>query len=119
VTCSSTGAIGFSTASASSGGFHAIHHSAEHLDWLRRPPRAPIDTIYTMGLINLRRSCWVSPIQTLALLVAFRGIWAIYIHSKRTPALRPPAPADAARLSCTIGTTTATATPAITPISRP
>src|SRR5262245_60832123 len=33
--------------------FHSIHHSAEHLDWLAAHREHPVDTIYTMGLINL------------------------------------------------------------------
>ena len=61
--------------------FHAIHHSAEHLDWLAAHREHPIDTIYTMTLINLPAFILGFPLQTLALLIAFRGIWAIYIHS--------------------------------------
>jgi len=61
--------------------FHCIHHSAEHLDWLAAHREHPIDTIYTMGLINLPAFALGFPIQTLSALIAFRGIWAIYIHS--------------------------------------
>lgn len=61
--------------------FHSIHHSAEHLDWLAAHREHPIDTIYTMGLINLPPFVLGFELQTLALLIAFRGIWAIYIHS--------------------------------------
>lgn len=61
--------------------FHSIHHSAEHLDWLAAHREHPIDTVYTMGLINLPVFILGFPLQTLALLIAFRGIWAIYIHS--------------------------------------
>lgn len=61
--------------------FHAIHHSAEHLDWLAAHREHPIDTVYTMGLINLPVFILGFPIETLAGLIAFRGIWAIYIHS--------------------------------------
>jgi sterol desaturase/sphingolipid hydroxylase (fatty acid hydroxylase superfamily) len=61
--------------------FHSIHHSAEHLDWLAAHREHPIDTIYTMGLINLPAFVMGFPIQTIALLLAFRGLWAIYIHS--------------------------------------
>src|SRR5206468_10176613 len=59
----------------------SIHHSAEHLDWLAAHREHPVDTIYTLGLINLPAFVLGFPIQTLALLIAFRGIWAIYIHS--------------------------------------
>lgn len=61
--------------------FHSIHHSAEHLDWLAAHREHPIDTVYTMGLINLPAFVLGFPLETLAGLVAFRGLWAIYIHS--------------------------------------
>jgi sterol desaturase/sphingolipid hydroxylase (fatty acid hydroxylase superfamily) len=61
--------------------FHSIHHSAEHLDWLAAHREHPVDTIYTMGLINLPAFILGFPLHTLAALIAFRGIWAIYIHS--------------------------------------
>jgi sterol desaturase/sphingolipid hydroxylase (fatty acid hydroxylase superfamily) len=61
--------------------FHLIHHSAEHLDWLAAHREHPIDTVYTMGLINLPAFILGFPLETLALLIAFRGLWAIYIHS--------------------------------------
>jgi sterol desaturase/sphingolipid hydroxylase (fatty acid hydroxylase superfamily) len=61
--------------------FHAVHHSAEHLDWLAAHREHPLDTIYTMGLINLPALLLGFPLETLAGLIAFRGIWAIYIHS--------------------------------------
>lgn len=61
--------------------FHSIHHSAEHLDWLAAHREHPIDTIYTMGLINLPAFLLGFPLETLAGLLAFRGLWAVYIHS--------------------------------------
>lgn len=61
--------------------FHSIHHSAEHLDWLAAHREHPVDTIYTMTLINLPVFLLGFPIETLAGLIAFRGVWAIYIHS--------------------------------------
>ncbi len=61
--------------------FHCIHHSAEHLDWLAAHREHPIDTVYTMGLINLPAFLFGFPLETLAGLIAFRGLWAIYIHS--------------------------------------
>jgi sterol desaturase/sphingolipid hydroxylase (fatty acid hydroxylase superfamily) len=70
--------------------FHCIHHSAEHLDWLAAHREHPVDTIYTMGLINLPAFALGFPLQTLTALIAFRGIWAIYIHSNvRLPVPRP------------------------------
>jgi sterol desaturase/sphingolipid hydroxylase (fatty acid hydroxylase superfamily) len=61
--------------------FHSIHHSAEHLDWLAAHREHPLDTVYTMGLINLPAFLLGFPLETLAGLLAFRGLWAIYIHS--------------------------------------
>lgn len=61
--------------------FHSIHHSAEHLDWLAAHREHPLDTVYTMGLINLPAFIMGFPLEVLAGLLAFRGLWAIYIHS--------------------------------------
>jgi sterol desaturase/sphingolipid hydroxylase (fatty acid hydroxylase superfamily) len=61
--------------------FHAVHHSAEHLDWLAAHREHPLDTIYTVGIINLPAFILGFPLETIAGLIAFRGIWAIYIHS--------------------------------------
>src|SRR5438067_9675612 len=72
--------------------FHAVHHSAEHLDWLAAHREHPLDTIYTVGLINLPAFVLGFPLEALAGFIAFRGIWAIYIHSNvRLPlgVLRP------------------------------
>lgn len=61
--------------------FHRVHHTAEHLDWLAAHREHPVDTVYTMGLINLPLFLLGFPGETLAGLIAFRGVWAIYIHS--------------------------------------
>lgn len=61
--------------------FHKVHHSAEELDWLAAHREHPLDSIYTIGLINLPAFIFGFDLDALALLVAFRGIWAIYIHS--------------------------------------
>jgi sterol desaturase/sphingolipid hydroxylase (fatty acid hydroxylase superfamily) len=61
--------------------FHAVHHSAEHLDWLAAHREHPLDTIYTVGLINFPAFVLGFPLETLAGFIAFRGVWAIYIHS--------------------------------------
>ncbi len=61
--------------------FHKVHHSAEHLDWLAAHREHPIDSIYTIGLINLPAFAMGFPLETIIGLIAFRGIWAIYIHS--------------------------------------
>lgn len=61
--------------------FHKVHHSAEHLDWLAAHREHPLDTVFTVGLINLPAFMLGFHLETLAGLIAFRGIWAIYIHS--------------------------------------
>lgn len=61
--------------------FHKVHHSAEHLDWLAAHREHPLDTVYTVGLINLPAIVLGFPLETIAGVIAFRGIWAIYIHS--------------------------------------
>lgn len=61
--------------------FHKVHHSAEHLDWLAAHREHPLDSIYTVGLINLPAFIMGFPLSAIAGVIAFRGIWAIYIHS--------------------------------------
>ncbi|MDP4229549.1 MAG: sterol desaturase family protein [Bacteroidota bacterium] len=61
--------------------FHKVHHSAEHLDFLAAHREHPLDTIYTVGIINLPALILGFPLEAIAGFIAFRGIWAIYIHS--------------------------------------
>jgi sterol desaturase/sphingolipid hydroxylase (fatty acid hydroxylase superfamily) len=61
--------------------FHSVHHSAEHLDWLAAHREHPLDTVYTVGLVNLPAFVLGFPVETIGLFVAFRGLWAIYIHA--------------------------------------
>lgn len=61
--------------------FHKVHHTAEHLDWLAAHREHPLDSIYTIGIINLPAFILGFPLETIAGFIAFRGIWAIYIHS--------------------------------------
>ena len=61
--------------------FHKVHHSTEHLDWLAAHREHPIDSIYTVGLVNLPASILGFELEAIAGIVAFRGIWAIFIHS--------------------------------------
>jgi sterol desaturase/sphingolipid hydroxylase (fatty acid hydroxylase superfamily) len=69
--------------------FHAVHHSAEHLDWLAAHREHPLDTIYTVTIINLPAFMLGFQLEMLAGFFAFRGIWAIYIHSNVKLPLRP------------------------------
>lgn len=61
--------------------FHKVHHSSESLDWLAAHREHPIDSVYTIGLINLPALVFGFDLDVLAAMVAFRGVWAIYIHS--------------------------------------
>lgn len=61
--------------------FHSIHHSSEHLDWVAAHREHPLDGIYTQLALNLPAFILGFPLQTLVGLIAFRGLWAIYIHS--------------------------------------
>jgi sterol desaturase/sphingolipid hydroxylase (fatty acid hydroxylase superfamily) len=61
--------------------FHKVHHSSEHLDWLAAHREHPLDSIYTVGLINLPAFVMGFPLESIAGVIAFRGLWAIYIHS--------------------------------------
>lgn len=61
--------------------FHAVHHSAERLDWMAAHREHPLDTAYTLTLINLPALVFGFPVASIAGLVAFRGLWAVYIHS--------------------------------------
>ncbi len=61
--------------------FHSIHHSAEHLDWMAAHREHPLDTIYTLTLVNLPFFVLGFSFETLAGFLAFRGVWAIFIHS--------------------------------------
>ncbi len=61
--------------------FHKVHHTTETLDWLAAHREHPIDSIYTVGIINIPALILGFNLESLAMIVAFRGIWAIYIHS--------------------------------------
>src|SRR5262245_36628341 len=45
--------------------FHSVHHSARHLDWLAAHREHPLDTVYTMTLINLPAMALGFPLETL------------------------------------------------------
>lgn len=61
--------------------FHKVHHSAQKLDWLAAHREHPLDSIYTVGIINLPAIIMGFPLESIAVVILFRGIWAIYIHS--------------------------------------
>lgn len=61
--------------------FHAVHHSFEHMDWLAGHREHPLDSIYTMTVVNLPPLVVGFPLETIAGFLLFRGMWAAYIHS--------------------------------------
>jgi sterol desaturase/sphingolipid hydroxylase (fatty acid hydroxylase superfamily) len=61
--------------------FHKVHHSAECMDWLASYREHPFDSIYTVSIINLPILILGFPLESIAGIIAFRGIWAIYIHA--------------------------------------
>ncbi|OWK39058.1 sterol desaturase family protein [Fimbriiglobus ruber] len=62
--------------------FHAVHHSAEHLDWLAAHREHPVDTIYTACVINLPAFVLGFPLDAIAGFLVFRGVWAIYSRTR-------------------------------------
>ena len=61
--------------------FHSIHHSSRHLDWIAAHREHPVDGLLTQLAINLPAMALGVDLHLLAGLVAFRGLWAIFIHS--------------------------------------
>jgi sterol desaturase/sphingolipid hydroxylase (fatty acid hydroxylase superfamily) len=51
------------------------------MDWLAAHREHPLDSIYTIGLVNLPAFILGFPLDSILAIIAFRGIWAIYIHS--------------------------------------
>lgn len=60
---------------------HAVHHSAEELDWVAAHREHPLDGILTQLCVNLPGIALGLPFAALGGLAAFRGLWAILIHS--------------------------------------
>jgi sterol desaturase/sphingolipid hydroxylase (fatty acid hydroxylase superfamily) len=69
--------------------FHAVHHSAEHLDWLAAHREHPLDSIYTLTLVNLPAFVFGLPVSAISALIVFRGVWAIFLHSNVRMPLGP------------------------------
>jgi sterol desaturase/sphingolipid hydroxylase (fatty acid hydroxylase superfamily) len=69
--------------------FHAVHHSAEHLDWLAAHREHPVDTIYSVTIMNLPAYMLGFSPPVMASFITFRGLWAIFIHSNVRISLGP------------------------------
>ncbi len=68
--------------------FHAIHHSAEHVDWLVNTRAHPIDMIFTrlaglvpVYLLGLAQVTGGRPDPAVALVVIFGTVWTFFIHA--------------------------------------
>lgn len=61
--------------------FHAVHHSSETLDWVAAHREHPIDGLLTQLTLNLPAILLGFPVEGLAGLAVFRGLYAIFIHS--------------------------------------
>jgi len=61
--------------------FHAVHHSAEHLDWLAAHREHPVDGLLTQLVVNGPALVLGFSLGQIAWLVALRGMWAIFVHS--------------------------------------
>lgn len=61
--------------------FHSVHHSARTLDWLAAHREHPLDSLWTIGILVLPAYALGFPLETIAPLAAFRGLWAVFIHS--------------------------------------
>ncbi len=60
---------------------HAVHHSAEHLDFLAAHREHPLDGLATQFCQNLPAIVLGVPMGWLAGIAVFRGMWGIFIHS--------------------------------------
>jgi sterol desaturase/sphingolipid hydroxylase (fatty acid hydroxylase superfamily) len=69
--------------------FHAVHHSSEHLDWIAAHREHPLDGLYTQTIINIPAVALGFDIGQVMGLVAFRGMWAVFIHSNARVPLGP------------------------------
>jgi sterol desaturase/sphingolipid hydroxylase (fatty acid hydroxylase superfamily) len=61
--------------------FHAVHHTSEKLDWLAAHREHPLDTLYSVILMNLPAYMLGFGSHVLISFISFRGMWAIFIHS--------------------------------------
>jgi sterol desaturase/sphingolipid hydroxylase (fatty acid hydroxylase superfamily) len=60
---------------------HRVHHTAEHLDWVAAYREHPLDNLLTRAVENLPLLLFGLPLPLVAGFAAFRGLYALYIHS--------------------------------------
>jgi sterol desaturase/sphingolipid hydroxylase (fatty acid hydroxylase superfamily) len=61
--------------------FHAVHHTAERLDWLAAHREHPLDGVTTQLAQNLPAMVLGLSLGEVGALVVFRGMWGAFIHS--------------------------------------
>lgn len=68
--------------------FHAIHHSAEHMDWLVNTRAHPFDIVFTrlagltpLYLLGLARSSHAGIDPWVALVMILGTLWSFFIHA--------------------------------------
>lgn len=61
--------------------FHAVHHSAERLDWVAAHREHPLDGMLTALSANLPAFALGVDVQALAAISVLRGLWSLFIHS--------------------------------------
>lgn len=69
--------------------FHAVHHSSQTLDWVAAHREHPVDGVLTQLTLNLPAMLLGFPVEGLAALAVFRGLWATFIHSNVNLPLGP------------------------------
>ncbi|MGZ3422501.1 MAG: sterol desaturase family protein [Polyangiales bacterium] len=61
--------------------FHAVHHSAEELDWLAAHREHPVDGVLTALCMNLPAILLGVRVELLAGVAVLRALWSIFVHS--------------------------------------
>jgi sterol desaturase/sphingolipid hydroxylase (fatty acid hydroxylase superfamily) len=61
--------------------FHAVHHTAESLDWLAAHREHPLDGVTTQLAQNLPAMVLALSLREVGALVVIRGAWGVFIHS--------------------------------------
>ena len=76
--------------------FHAIHHSAEHVDWLVNTRAHPFDMVFTrlsgfapVYLLGLAQTAGPHLDPSVAIVTIFGAVWTFFIHSNIRVRLGP------------------------------
>lgn len=69
--------------------FHSVHHTSEHVDWLAAHREHPLDGLYTQSMVNLPAIVLGFDLGAAMGVMAFRSLWAIFIHANVRVPLGP------------------------------